>query len=202
MGKHDPRIDAYIEKSADFAQPILRYLREVVHEGCPEVEEAIKWRTPHFLYQGMLCSMASFKSHCAFGFWKGALIEEKPGVPAKIDLGAMGQFARVTTLSDLPARRQLLSYVKQAAALNEQGVKVPMRKKAGPLPKLVVPDDLKRALDKNKKARATFEAFSPTNKRDYVEWLTEAKTDATRQKRLDTAIEWMAEGKDRNWKYR
>jgi len=202
MGTYDPRVDRYIEKAAEFARPILRYLREVVHEGCPDVEEGLKWGTPHFSYKGMMCGMAAFKSHCAFGFWKAALIEDKPGVPAKVDLGAMGQFGRLTSLKELPAKRTLLSYVKQAAALNEKGVKAPMRKKPRPPAKLVVPDDLKRALAKNKKAGATFDAFSPTNKREYIEWLEEAKTDATRLRRLDQAIEWMAQGKDRNWKYR
>jgi uncharacterized protein YdeI (YjbR/CyaY-like superfamily) len=195
MGKKDPRVDAYIEKSAEFAKPILRHLRAVVHEACPECEETIKWRFPHFEYKGMLASMASFKEHCTFGYWKGSLVigsEARSG-------DAMGQMGRITALSDLPPKATLVKWTKRAASLNEQGVKVE-RKTAAKKP-LRVPADLSAALAKNKKARAVFEAFSPSKKRDYVEWLTEAKSDDTRQRRLTTAIGWIAEGKSRNWKY-
>jgi uncharacterized protein YdeI (YjbR/CyaY-like superfamily) len=193
MGKKDPRVDAYIAKSADFAKPILRHLREIVHQGCPEVEETMKWSFPHFMYKGMLCGLAAFKSHCAFGFWKGKLI-----VPDKPE--AMGQFGRITSLSDLPKDSVLLGYVREAARLNETGEKVP-RKPQRPKKDLATPSDLAAALKKNVVARATFEGFSPSHKREYVEWITEAKTEETRKKRLDSAIEWMAEGKPRNWKY-
>jgi uncharacterized protein YdeI (YjbR/CyaY-like superfamily) len=193
MGKKDPRVDAYIAKSADFAKPILRHLREIVHQGCPEVEETMKWSFPHFMYKGMLCGLAAFKSHCAFGFWKGKLI-----VPEKPE--AMGQFGRITSLSDLPKDSVLLGYVREAARLNETGEKVP-RKPQRPKKDLATPSDLAAALKKNVVARATFEGFSPSHKREYVEWITEAKTEEIRKKRLDNAIEWMAEGKPRNWKY-
>ncbi len=193
MGKKDPRVDAYIAKSAEFAKPILRHLREIVHEGCQKVEETMKWSFPHFMYKGMLCSMASFKSHCAFGFWKGKLIVA--GNPK-----AMGQFGRITSLSDLPKDSVLLGYVRAAARLNETGEKVPRKprepKKASP-----TPPDLAAALKKNAEARKTFEDFSPSHKREYVEWITEAKTEETRKKRLDTSVEWMSEGKPRNWRY-
>jgi uncharacterized protein YdeI (YjbR/CyaY-like superfamily) len=200
MGARDSRIDAYIAKSADFARPILTHIRDVVHAACPDVEETMKWSFPHFQYKGLLCSMAAFKEHCAFGFWKGALVTEEGG---GTDEKAMGQFGRITRLADLPARKVLHGYVKKAMKLNEDGVKSPTRSK--PKPKtpraLIIPDDLARALQGNPKAQAAFEKFPPSHKREYVDWITEAKTEATRTRRLETAIQWMAEGKSRNWKY-
>ena len=199
MGARDPRIDAYIEKSADFARPILTHLREVVHGACPEVEEAMKWGFPHFLYEGMLCGMASFKAHCTFGFWKGALIVDQGGASAE---RAMGQFGRITSLDDLPPKRVMAGYVKTAMRLNEEGVKKPSRPAAKTRkPPVVVPDDMAVALRRNRKAAAAFEAFSPSHRREYVEWITEAKRAETRARRLETAIEWIAEGRSRNWKY-
>ncbi|HEY9384345.1 MAG TPA: YdeI/OmpD-associated family protein [Gemmatimonadales bacterium] len=196
MGVRDQRVDAYIAKSADFAQPILRHIRETVHLACPEVEEDLKWSTPHFMYHGMMCGMAAFKEHCAFGFWKGSLIA--PAGEGVDD--AMGQFGRIAAVGQLPSRRVLVGYVKKAMKLNEKGVKVP-RSKAKPKAVLVVPPDLKRALQRNQRARATFEAFIPSKRREYVEWVIEAKGAETRARRLATAVEWMAEGKARNWKY-
>ncbi len=193
MGKKDPRIDAYIEKAADFAKPILRHLRKLVHKGCPEVEETLKWSVPHFDYKGPLAGMAAFKAHCAFGFWKGSLI-----VPGSKE--AMGQFGRIQTLSDLPKDELLLGYVRKAVQLNERGVKVP-RPLKHEKKQIPTPADLGAALKKNAKARATFDGFRPSHKREYLEWITEAKSEETRRKRLDTAIEWMAEGKPRHWKY-
>lgn len=199
MGTRDARVDDYIAKSAEFARPILTYLRDLVHTACPDVEETMKWSFPHFMYKGMLCSMASFKEHCSFGFWKGSLIVEKDGAAAE---KAAGEFGRITQVSDLPSKKVLSGYIKEAMKLNEAGVKAPSRMKPkAPKAELVVPDDLAGALKANQKARATFENFSPSHKREYVEWLTEAKTEATRARRLETAIEWMAEGKSRNWKY-
>ncbi len=193
MGTRDPRIDAYIAKSAGFARPILKHIREVVHTGCPDVEETMKWSMPHFMYQGMLCGMAAHKHHCSFGFWKGSLIfdESKPG---------MGHLGAITSLDDLPPKKELIGYVKKAAKLNEEGVSVKRVPKAPKKP-LPVPDDLAAALKRSKAARTHFEAFSPSQRREYIEWITEAKTDATREKRLVTAVEWMEEGKQRNWKY-
>lgn len=203
MPATDKRVDAYIAASADFAKPILEHLRSVVHQACPDVEETIKWGFPHFMYRGMLCSMASFKAHCAFGFWKGALILDDPGMSA----GAMGSFGRIASLKDLPPKQALAGYVKKAMALNEQGVATPrtrkpaLAKKAAPAATATPPDDLVAALRKNAAARKTFEGFSPSARKEYVQWITEAKGEATRQRRLETAIEWMAEGKPRNWKY-
>jgi len=191
--RFNPSVDAYIAAAPAFAKPILEYLRDAVHTGCPDVEETMKWSSPHFMYKGMLCGMAAFKSHCAFGFWKGKLI-----VPERPE--AMGQFGRIASLSDLPRDSVLLGYVREAARLNETGTKV-ARKPPQPKKALATPPDLAAALKKNAKARATFEGFSPSHKREYVKWITEAKTEETRKKRLDTAVEWMAEGKPRNWKY-
>ena len=195
MGTRDPRVDAYIEKSAEFARPILTQLRETVHVACPGVDEAMKWSFPHFMYKGMLCSMAAFKQHCAFGFWKGSLV-----LNGARDSDAMGQFGRITKASQLPPKKVLVAYIKKAAALNDDGVKVAKEPKR-PAPALRIPAALAAALKKNKKAQAVFAGFSPSQKRDYAEWIAEAKSDDTRARRLETAIEWIAVGKTRNWKY-
>jgi uncharacterized protein YdeI (YjbR/CyaY-like superfamily) len=200
MGTKDPRVDAYIEKSADFAKPILLHLRELVHTACPEVEETMKWSFPHFDYKGVLCSMASFKAHCAFGFWKGELLSETMGDNQSRE--AMGHLGRISGLSDLPKDRQMIKYIKEAVKLNDAGVKAPNRSKPKSEKKeLVVPDYFMAALKKNKKALATFNGFTYSSRKEYVEWVTEAKTEATREKRLAQAVEWMAEGKVRHWKY-
>lgn len=198
MGKRDPRVDAYIAKSNDFAKPILNHIRSIVHEACPDVEETTKWSAPCFDYKGMMCSMAAFKEHCAFGFWKGSLVL---GGNLK-NAGAAGQFGRLEKVSDLPSRKILAGYIKKAMKLNENGVKSATRTKTGAKkPELAVPDYLKAALKKNKKAQTAFDAFSPSHRREYIEWITEAKTEATRDKRMESALEWMSEGKSRNWKY-
>jgi uncharacterized protein YdeI (YjbR/CyaY-like superfamily) len=196
MGKKDPRVDAYIEQSAEFARPILKHLRAIVHEGCPECEETLKWRHPHFMYKGMLAGMASFKEHCAFNFWKGSLVVD---AGARSD-DAMGQLGRLSAISDLPPKATLLKWTRRAAALNDEGVAV-KREAAAPKKPITIPSDLGAALKKNKKAQAAFAAFSPSKQRDYLEWLTDAKSDDTRRRRLATAVEWISEGKSRNWKY-
>ena len=196
MGTRDPRIDEYIENSAEFAQPILTHLREVVHAGCPDVEEGWKWSFPHFMHHGVMCSMASFKAHCAFGFWKASLVLETPA-----EEEAMGSFGRITSLKDLPSKRVLIAYVKKAAALNEAGVKVEKAPKAKAPRPLDVPADLAKALKGNRKARDTFDAFSTSHKREYVEWITEAKREETRAKRLEQTVAMLAEGKSRHHKY-
>ena len=198
MATRDKRVDAYIAKSAEFAQPILRELREIVHQGCPEVEEAIKWGFPHFDYKGMLCGMAAFKQHCTFGFWKSKLVLNGEDEQSR---DAMGQFGRITSLKDLPPRRVLVGYVKKAAELNDQGIKEHRPKKRTYKKELAVPDYFTAAVSKNKKASATFKAFPYSKRKDYVQWVTEAKTEETRQRRLATSVEWLAEGKSRNWKY-
>ena len=192
MATKDPRIDAYIAKSAKFAQPILKHLRALVHAGCPDVVETIKWSSPHFEHRGMLCGMAAFKEHCAFGFWNRAL-----KIPGKE--GAMGQFGSLKALSDLPGDKVVIGWVREAARLNETGRKVgPIRRKLKPLP---VPPELRAALTKNPGAHAHFESFSPSQRREYNEWIGEAKQGETRRKRIETALGWIAQGKPRNWKY-
>jgi uncharacterized protein YdeI (YjbR/CyaY-like superfamily) len=195
MGKKDPRVDAYIARSAPFAQPILRHLRKVVHTGCPDVEETIKWQFPHFDYKGMMCSMAAFKTHCAFGFWKAALI-----LGSNRTKEAMGHFGRICSVADLPAEKTLIDDVRKAARLNDTGIKVPRSKPKRRTP-LVVPDDLAVALAHKAVARRNFEKFSASQKREYVEWITEAKREETRKQRIKTTITWLSEGKVRNWKY-
>ena len=193
----DPRIDAYIEKSADFAKPVLTHIRELVHKACPEIQETMKWSFPHFDYKGMVCSMASFKQHCAFGFWKQSLLEQD-AFPA--EKTAMGSFGRITSVKDLPPDKVMIGLIHQAVELNEKGIKV-AKKPAATKADVVVPKDLTAALSKNKNAKSTFEKFSPSHKREYVGWIEEAKTEATRNKRLATTIEWLSEGKSKNWKY-
>jgi uncharacterized protein YdeI (YjbR/CyaY-like superfamily) len=197
MPSYDKRIDAYIEKSAEFAQPVMVHLRELIHKACPEVTETLKWSMPSFEYKGLLCGFAAFKQHCTFGFWKQSLMETDAFPKNKT---AMGSFGRITSLKDLPSDKVMLGLIHQAMELNEKGIKVP--KKPTPAKKeLVVPDILTKALSKNKAAKTTFESFPYSCKKEYVEWITEAKTEPTRDKRLATTIEWLAEGKRRNWKY-
>jgi len=199
MPSTDKRVDAYIAKSADFAKPILKHLRETVHEACPEVEETIKWSFPHFMYKDkILCSMASFKQHCAFHLWRGDQVLDKEH--NKSD-EAMGQFGRITSLKDLPPKKALLGYVRKAVQNHDAGTKPTRPKPSKEKKELVVPDYFTAVLKKNKKAQATFDAFSYSNRKEYVEWITEAKTEETRQRRIATTMEWLAEGKSRNWKY-
>lgn len=198
MAKKDPRIDAYIEEAEPFARPILKHIRKVVHRGAPGTVETIKWGFPHFDSNGgPMASMASFKAHCSFGFWKASLIGIKSA--GKVSPG-MGTFGRITSLRDLPSESTLVGYVKKAAALNAAGVKV-ARKKPARSRSVTVPAYFERALAANKKASAVFEAMSPSHRREYVAWLDDAKADDTRQKRLEQALVWIAEGKNRNWKY-
>ncbi len=200
MGKRDPRIDAYIERSAEFAKPILRHLRKIVHRGCPGVTETVKWQFPHFEHQGVLCSMAAFKQHCAFGFWKGRLVFADATRPSQGE-AAMGQFGRITSVKELPSEAKIIAWVKKAVALNEAGVKDPGRSPKRNTKPVKVPTVIVAALSKNATACAAFDAFPPSHRREYVEWIVEAKTDATRDKRIATMLEWLTEGKSLNWKY-
>jgi uncharacterized protein YdeI (YjbR/CyaY-like superfamily) len=198
MATKDPRIDAYIAKSADFAKPILKHLRKAVHAGCPQVVETIKWSMPHFDYKGVMCGMAAFKEHCAFGFWKADLILNRDNQTEK---SGMGSFGCIKSVADLPAEKTLIGYVRKAAALNEAGIKAPGRtqpKKRAPIP---VPDDFLAALKKNAKARKTFENFAPSHRREYLEWITEAKREETRKERMAKTLKLLAEGKSLHWKY-
>ena len=198
MATKDPRIDAYIAKSADFAKPILKHLRKVVHAGCPKVVETLKWSMPHFDYKGVMCGTAAFKEHCAFGFWKEALIFDRDNAAEKT---AMGSFGCIRSLGDLPSEKTLIQYVKKAAALNEAGIKAPARTQPKKKEPLAVPDYFSAALRKNAKARKTFDSFPTSKRREYIDWVTGAKREETHHERLATSIKWLAEGKPRHWKY-
>ena len=197
MASRDKRVDAYIAKAKPFAQPILKHLRAVVHDACPDVEETIKWGMPFFEYHGTLCHLAAFSKHASFGFWKGKLLL---GAKTK-NAEAMGDFGRITSLADLPSKARIRDLVKQAMKLNEAGVKRVAYRPSAPKKAVRVPKDLSDALKKNAKAAATFKAFPPSHRREYIEWITEAKAEATRARRLATTLEWLSEGKPRNWKY-
>ncbi|HEX5055978.1 MAG TPA: YdeI/OmpD-associated family protein [Gammaproteobacteria bacterium] len=192
MAKKDPRLDTYIAKAAPFARPVLKHLRKRVHAACPQVEETLKWGAPSFLYRSrILCGMAAFKAHCAFFFWHKELRKKsRPG---------MGQLGRITALTDLPSDTAVTELIKRAMRLNEQPKAVAGKLKVEK--ELTVPACFMSALRKNRKALATFRNFSYSRRKEYVEWIAGAKTDATRDKRLATAVEWLAQGRVRNWKY-
>jgi hypothetical protein len=195
-GNRNPRVDAYIVDAAPFARPILAHLRHVVHAACPDVEEEIKWSMPFFVHRGNLCHMAAFKAHCAFGFWRG---KEIPDLPDDAGEEGMGQLGRILSLDDLPPKRKLTSFIKAAMKLNEADVKPARVTKARV--KLDMPADFADALAKHPVAAGHFDAFSPSAQHDYLEWIIEAKREATRTSRIATALEWIAEGKTRHWKY-
>lgn len=190
----DPRVDAYIEKQADFARPILAHIRDTVH-AAGEVDEAIKWGMPAFLYKGRpLANMAAFKAHAVMGFWQGQQLRE-----GDARNGAMGEFGRITRVEDLPDRTALIDLTRKAMKLIDEGVK-PVRNKTVK-ERIAMPDDLREALASSRTALATYDGFPPSCQREYLEWVVEAKRPETRAKRIAQAVEWMAEGKRRNWKY-
>jgi Uncharacterized protein conserved in bacteria len=199
----DPRVDAYIERAAPFAQPVLAHLRKLMHQACPRATESIKWSMPFFVQQGVvLASMAAFKQHCAFGFWgpemKKALA--KDGLKSS---EAMGSLGRITGLGTLPPDRVLLSYMRQAGALVDSGQRTKSieRPKKTKLRPVHVPPELAAALRQNKMATKVFDQFSRSCRREYAQWIAEAKRPETKQKRIQQAVEWIAQGKQRNWKY-
>jgi len=195
MGTKDPRVDAYIEAANPFVRPILTKLREWAHQYCPDCEETMKWSSPHFSYKGkMYCGMSAFKEHCAFGFWHPMMRKDDNS------LEGMGSFGKIKSLADLPREGEFARRARQAMKLTDEGVKAPPRPKKAREP-IVVPPELEAALAKNKKAKATFDAFTYSHQKEYVEWITEAKREETRDARLKQAIAWMAEGKSRHWKY-
>ena len=201
MGQFDPRIDAFIDKSADFAKPILMHIREVVHKASPLINETIKWGMPFFDYKGPVCMMAAFKQHCAFGFWKASRLNDPEGLLKGSDNEASaGSFGRINSVADLPSDEALIGFVHQMIAINESGIKE-TKKPAPPKAELPVPADFGKLLEGNPTAIEHFVNFSPSKKREYLEWFVEAKSDATREKRMQQALEWITEGKSRNWKY-
>ena len=208
MSSHqiDPKVDAYIEKAQPFAQPILEYLRKTMHKGCPGIEEASKWSHPFFVYRGTIVAhMAAFKEHCAFGFWGeeiGAVLREA----GQVRDGSMGTLGRITSVKELPPEKVMLAWVREAATFIDSGQHtspISARRKVvkAPRPEPKASPEFAAALKRNKKAAVAFEAFSPSCKREYVEWVAEAKREETRNKRIAQAVEWIAEGKQRNWKY-
>ncbi len=200
MGNKDKRVDDYISKSAAFAKPVLNHLRSLVHAACPNVQETIKWGFPHFDYKGMMCSMASFKQHCAFGFWKTALMKDAKEMIGKNEY-AMGHLGKITSLNDLPPDKKITAWIKEATKLNDDDVKLPERKRSTDKKEIEIPDAFQKALNKNKTAAATFTNFSASHKYEYLEWITGAKTEETRDKRIAKAIEQLTEQKSLNWKY-
>lgn len=200
MPKKDPRIDAYIAKASAFAQPILEHVRQIVHKADPRIEETMKWGHPHFTYKGLVCGLSAFKEHCGLGFWRGS--EIYPDDPKALKAGpSAGSFGKIQALKDLPSDAALTKYVRMAVSLNEGGVPRPAKPRKAPKP-VIVPPALKAALAKNAKAKATFDDGSPSFQREYAEWVGEAKTDETRDRRVATTLEWLTEGKSRNWKYK
>lgn len=199
MSTPDPRIDTYINKSAPFAQPIMRHIRRLVHKACPEVEETLKWGFPHFDYKGIMVSTAAFKAHCTLNIWKASLIQGLGDINEGDS--AMGQFGRITSISDLPDDETLLGYFREARRLNEENIKVPQKPKNLTVKELIVPECLVEALKENPLAAETWDKFAYSHRKEYVNWITESKTDATRDKRLATTIEWLAEGKTQMWRY-
>ena len=193
----DERVDAYIERQAEFAKPILTKLRAMVHAACPDCDETLKWSMPSFIYKGsILAGMAAFKAHATFGFWQAKLVVGQTGRERE----AMGSFGRLTRVEDLPDDATMAALIRKAMTLVDTGEKAP-RPVKHPKPALETPPDLLEALAANEAARATFDDFPPSARRDYLDWLADAKRPETRAKRLAQAVEWMAEGKRRHWKY-
>lgn len=201
MSIKDPRIDLYISKSADFAKPVLNHIRELVHKTCPNVKETIKWGFPHFVYkEEILCSMAAFKEHCAFGFWKASLMKDHSLMENAKSESAMGHYGKIKSPKDLPPDKKIISHIKEAMKLNELGIKP--KKKINTISKdLKIPNEFLSLLLKNRRAKTFFDNFPPSHKREYIQWITEAKREETKMKRIKQAVEWIAEGKHRNWKY-
>jgi uncharacterized protein YdeI (YjbR/CyaY-like superfamily) len=200
---HLPAVDAYITKSPAYAQPILTHMRKLVHQAVPDIEEAMKWNMPFFLKGGLfLANMAAFKAHCTFGLW-GNEIAAKLRADGVYSEKAMGTLGKITSMDDLPDDKELLNYLKAAAALVAEGKRTKSyeRPKRGAKPEPKVPAELAAALKKNKAAQKAFDAFPPSHRREYIEWIAEAKREETRTKRVAQAVEWIAEGKSRNWKY-
>lgn len=201
MENTDPRIDGYIQKSADFARPVLNHLRHLIHESCPRIQETIKWGFPHFEYKGTICSMAGFKQHCVLSFWKSSLMTDPYNLFQKTDKTAMGQLGQIKHVNELPSDDILISYFREAYELNEKNIKLPAKSKQPKTKELEIPSYFTEALSESQKAIETFQNFSYSHKKEYVDWVTGAKTEETRTKRLATSIEWLEQGKPRMWKY-
>ena len=201
MKNFDTKVDEYIAKAADFAKPVLEHWRQLIHDNCPDVIEAIKWGFPHFDYKGdFMCVIASYKNHCSLTFLKAELMND-PRLKDSKALKPIQRFlGKVTGLSDLPSDEEFIGMLKEAMALNEKGIKVIAPKSDKPKV-LETPDCFSEKLAGNAKSKSVYESKSDSFRKDYIIWISDAKTDATRQKRMEEAIEWIAEGKGRFWKY-
>jgi len=198
----DKDFDSYIANAEPFAQPLLKYFRACVHEACPQVEETFKWSMPHFVYKSsILCHMAAFKNHTSYSFWLAGKMQDSDGVFVTTAKSGMGHFGKVSSLDQLPEKKILVKYIKEAMALTDSGEKLQTASKKKPAKRYDVPEAMVQALEQNTRAMANYMAFSQSKKNDYIEWIAEAKTDATQKRRLDQMIEWLEEGKPRNWKY-
>lgn len=202
MSQFNPEFDSYIAKSADFAKPILEYLRQLIHETCTEVEEVMKWGYPHFDYKkDMMCILSANKNHCAFSLYKAELMSDTKILESVKAGHKFGYMDKIKTLSDLPAKEVLVAYIKEAMELNEKGIKKVRPKSDKPPVVLEVPDYFEEKLGANPKAKEIFESKSASFRKEYIVWITDAKSEATRQKRMDEALEWIVEGKGRFWQY-
>jgi uncharacterized protein YdeI (YjbR/CyaY-like superfamily) len=197
----NPKFDAYLAASEDFAKPIMMHLRSLLHTTCPEVVEELKWGIPHFDYKGeMMCIFAASKKHCSFGFWKDALMAD-PRLKANSSLPAIKRFmGKLTKIEDLPTDVELIGFIREAMTLNENGVKLPPREAKTPKT-LAMPPGFAEKLAENPTAKQEYDSKSDSFRKDYLVWITDAKTDATRQKRIEESVAWIAEGKGRFWKY-
>ncbi len=202
MEKSDKEVTAYIAKSADFAKPILKHLRQLVNKNCPEVEEAIKWGIPHFDYKGdFMCVMASYKNHCSFSFLKAELMKD-PRLKEGKNLKPIQRFmGKISSVDELPSDKEFIKLLKEAMTLNEKGLKLPVRESTKPT-NIEVPDYFAEKLKSNPKTKKVFEGSSPSFRKNYLTWIIDAKTEVTRNKRIEQSLEWIAEGKDRFWQYK
>ena len=201
--RYNPHVDAYLANAADFARPILAHLRGLIHDNCPEVVEEIKWSIPHFDYRGeILCILTAHSNHCSFTFWKQSIMND-PRLRENKSLKANKRFlGKLTSLSDLPPDSEMVAFIREAMSLNEQGIKLPPRAPGKPKEAVAMPKALLDALDANPAAKAVFDGKSESFRKEYIVWIADAKTESTRQRRLDDALAWIAEGKGRFWKYK
>jgi len=201
MGTKIKEVDIIIDKAAPFAQPIMRHYRNLIHDNCPNVEEKIKWGMAFFDYKGPMTHIAAFKAHCAIGFWKALLLEEFSNTLQLEERTAMGHFGKIGGIDEMPSDEILIPIIVEAWRLNEENVKLPAKNKVVKEIDDSVPEELKIALSKAPQAQFNFEKFSPSHKREYSNWIREAKTETTKLKRINTAIEQLNEGKSKDWKY-
>ncbi len=200
MSTTDSRIDAYIENAQPFAKTILTYLRKIIHETCPDVEEGWKWSFPHFMYKGkILCAFTAFKQHCGFGFWLEKEMKTITELTKDAERTGMFTLGKIRSIDDLPSKVLLKTAIQEAMELTDMGVT--LKKAAAEKKETEIPAYFSEALNENVEAKKVFENASPSFRKEYIMWITDAKTEATRNKRIAEALEWLSEGKGRNWKY-